>query len=361
MSSYLFPIKMALISFPFIAFFLTLPFVIYQYRKYKYVNKIRVIVLYSFLLYMITSYYLVILPLPASRDIKVLNVSKYYQLIPFNFIQDFLKETNVVFSKPITYMYMLQERAFLQIVFNILLFIPLGIYIRYYFRKDLKRVILISFIISLFFEITQLTGLYGLYKYPYRLFDVDDLMLNTLGGIIGYYMAPVFMYFLPDSGTLDENVDFSCMKVSFTRRLIAFFIDWIILNIIIEILAVKDSVIFNGIVVFIYFILIVYLTNGKTVGKKILNIKIKGQKDVLTFKEVFLRYSILYYGVIGVNRVVTVATSINENAIILYVMMLFLFVYDGIIFVHFILHLFKKEKQFFYEKVSNTKNVIITE
>ena len=31
-----------------------------------------------------------------------------------------------------------------------------------------------SFLLSLFFEVTQLTGLYFLYPGSYRLFDVDD-------------------------------------------------------------------------------------------------------------------------------------------------------------------------------------------
>ena len=56
---------------------------------------------------------------------------------------------------------------------------------------------LVCFLFSIFVEVTQLTGIYGIYKYPYRLFDVDDLMLNTLGGVIGFYIEPVFEYVLP--------------------------------------------------------------------------------------------------------------------------------------------------------------------
>ncbi|GAA0226871.1 hypothetical protein GCM10008921_09530 [Metaclostridioides mangenotii] len=63
---------------------------------------------------------------------------------------------------------------------------PLGISLRYFFKRNLKQTLIITFLVSLFFELTQLTGLYGIYIAPYRIFDVDDLMLNKLGGYIGY-------------------------------------------------------------------------------------------------------------------------------------------------------------------------------
>lgn len=44
--------------------------------------------------------------------------------------------------------------------------------------------------LSLVFELTQLSGLFGLYPRPYRLADVDDLMTNTLGGMVGYWLRP---------------------------------------------------------------------------------------------------------------------------------------------------------------------------
>lgn len=38
-------------------------------------------------------------------------------------------------------------------------------------------------------EITQLTGLWGIYPCAYRLFDVDDLILNISGAMAGYALA----------------------------------------------------------------------------------------------------------------------------------------------------------------------------
>lgn len=59
-------------------------------------------------------------------------------------------------------------------------------FLRYYKSYSIKKVIISSFILSAFFEFTQVTRLYGIYPKPYRLCDIDDLILNTLGGVVGY-------------------------------------------------------------------------------------------------------------------------------------------------------------------------------
>ena len=64
---------------------------------------------------------------------------------------------------------------------NLLMFLPYGLFISYFLKLDKKRTIfLLSFIVSCTIETTQL--LIG------RVFDVDDIILNVLGGILGYYL-----------------------------------------------------------------------------------------------------------------------------------------------------------------------------
>src|SRR5215470_17709783 len=69
---------------------------------------------------------------------------------------------------------------------NIVGFVPLGILLPALFSslRSIWRVALTSFCISLLFETTQLlTGLGS--------FDVDDIILNTFGGILGYIVYVV--------------------------------------------------------------------------------------------------------------------------------------------------------------------------
>lgn len=75
--------------------------------------------------------------------------------------------------------------ALKQIGGNILLFIPLGFSLPILLSKVKKRVaILISFLVSLTIELIQLIAA-NLIGYNYRAFDVDDLLMNTLGATIG--------------------------------------------------------------------------------------------------------------------------------------------------------------------------------
>lgn len=67
------------------------------------------------------------------------------------------------------------------VIGNILLFMPYGFFSAYYLRLDKKRLaFLLIFIVSLSIECVQL--LIG------RCFDVDDILLNLVGGMIGYFV-----------------------------------------------------------------------------------------------------------------------------------------------------------------------------
>ena len=66
---------------------------------------------------------------------------------------------------------------------NIVGFIPLGILVPILFRRfnTPRKLIGLGFVLSLFFEIVQLLTVLGN-------FDVDDLMLNTFGASIGFFI-----------------------------------------------------------------------------------------------------------------------------------------------------------------------------
>lgn len=78
------------------------------------------------------------------------------------------------------------------IIGNILLLIPFTLYLCSYVSKirTIKNTLVVSFIISLSIELLQLVENY-LNKSPYRTVNVDDLILNTLGGILGYFTFKV--------------------------------------------------------------------------------------------------------------------------------------------------------------------------
>jgi glycopeptide antibiotics resistance protein len=76
---------------------------------------------------------------------------------------------------------------------NCLLFVPFGLFLRAMFRMRVRSVILASFAFSLMLELTQLTGVWGAYPCPYRQFDIDDLITNTMGGVIACALVALWI------------------------------------------------------------------------------------------------------------------------------------------------------------------------
>src|SRR5699024_4088509 len=145
------------------------------------------------------------------------------------------KGSPVVWSQPATYIHLFRQAAFLPAAYNFLLLLPLGVYLRYFFRKRhyWKRALLIGFCVSLFFEVTQLTGIYGLYNCPYRMFNVDDLMLNSLGSLFGFLIAPVILALFPSRSNILAKGD-NILKRNIVLpvpQLLAVFIDFFVVNI----------------------------------------------------------------------------------------------------------------------------------
>ncbi len=74
---------------------------------------------------------------------------------------------------------------FKNVVGNMIMFLPYGFFISYFLKLDkIKTITILSTIVSLSIEFTQL--LIG------RVFDVDDIMLNIIGGILGYTVYRIF-------------------------------------------------------------------------------------------------------------------------------------------------------------------------
>ncbi|MFS0963570.1 VanZ family protein [Enterococcus durans] len=373
MSSYIEPIRFALIVFPFLALAISSVFFIYEYRKYGTFILTRAIVLYSFVFYLLCAYFLVILPLPTKEAVAQMTGPKM-ELHLFATWEHFRQNTVLVLSDPSTYLPAMRQSVFLEPVFNLLLIVPFGIYLRYYFRFSFIKTVIASFCLSLFFELTQLSGLYFIYPRPYRLFDVNDLLTNTLGGALGFIIEPVFTFMLPTRARMDEILYEKGKTVSLTRRLVAYLIDWGFLSVLTFIITLLlqaafkiGSITSSGgwifIEVILYFMLVPYLTNGRTLGKKIVRIKIVADDNSkLSFKSLFVRYAYLYfifYGLSWISQLLQIVFDHTTGV----TQMTSVFIYLGILFAQFIfvlniiLSFIRKKRVLFYEKASHTHTI----
>jgi glycopeptide antibiotics resistance protein len=89
---------------------------------------------------------------------------------------------------------LLREAAFQQLALNVLLFVPLGFFVRLVIHRGVVVTTLLGLALSLAIETTQLTGVWGLYHCAYRVFDVDDLLVNTTGALVGGLLAWLFLH-----------------------------------------------------------------------------------------------------------------------------------------------------------------------
>lgn len=224
MKVYASDILTAVVLFPLAALLITVPYMVHQYRKLGSVPKLHTAIVYSFVFYLMCAYFLVLLPLPADRTAYVAYAATP-QLAPFNFVREFLAETTASPTDPSTWPAVIRDSYIYEAVFNVALLVPLGAYLRYYFRRRWWQTLAIGFLVTLSFETTQLTGLWGIYEHPYRLFDVDDLILNTAGAMAGFWLAGPAMRLLPDLRAANATARARGRTASVTRRALSFSLD----------------------------------------------------------------------------------------------------------------------------------------
>lgn len=313
MSQYLVPIEYAFFAFPIIAFLFTFPYMFVQYFKYGSIVFFKTLMVYTFILYCINIFFLVIMPLPPISEVAHYTSARV-QLEPFHFLKVFRTETCLNIHDKSTWLAAMKQDCFYVPVLNVLMMIPMGIYLKYYFKRNFIETVLICFTVSAFFELTQYSALFGIYPRPYRLCDVDDLIQNTSGGIIGYIFSPMITWMLPDRDVLDKIAYQKAVRISFFRRLCAMFVDIIA---VFGCAFLMEQLIFRpiyrvrltgsyGLKVFIWILLIYYvciptLTKGYTLGKLMFKMKLVTKKNETPhWYQYLIRYALLYLQLLGI-------------------------------------------------------------
>ena len=300
--------------FPFAAAFFTFPYMLLQYRRYGSVLLLRSVIVYSFILYLMSAYFLTMLPLPSIDSVAALT-TPYLQLEPFKDVLLWVQNADVAWLQPSTWLRLLNRDLFVMLA-NVCMTIPLGIYLRYYYKCSFRKTVLITLAVSLVFELTQLSALFGIYPRPYRLCETDDLITNTLGGIIGYWVTKPLLSILPSRERIDALSYQHSARVTFTRRLTAALLDWLILGIVmaavmiwinpfhIELTSSESEAMLAefGLLYFLlvtlYFILGEWLQKGQTIGKRLTHLRLVDLRGGGRPKlwQTAVRYASFYFG-----------------------------------------------------------------
>lgn len=148
---------------------------------------LKVILFGFFVIYIIMLLKIVLFKSTSLTDIVRGHISTSYRsvnLVPFKTVHDFMEMmSNGNFL-----------RAFSNVFGNIAIFMPLG-YLLPLFSSKVKKtsmILLVSLGVSLIFEGLQ-------YTFSLGSMDIDDVILNTLGGVLGYFIYIVIKRFIPDT------------------------------------------------------------------------------------------------------------------------------------------------------------------
>lgn len=375
MMAYSMPILTAAIVFGIVAVAIWIPWLIYTYRKYGYLPLSVLVISFSFIFYSLAAFFLVILPLPATRDTCAMQApnTQHYSLIPFKFIEDTLKGNWLDIKNPATYVLLFKQPAFYQTFFNFLLLLPLGVYLRYYLVEKAYwwKATIVLFCTTLFFEIAQLTGIYGIYNCAYRLFDVDDLMMNTFGGVIGYFIAPAVLAVFPSKKTIEERAAYLVEKdeVKPMSVLLAILIDLFLVDLSRQWIMVftkhneVTSFIVTTLLLIVFLVLIPIIWNGRTLGTAVMRFRYSSKLSKKTtisrlIKRFIAIYVAYFVGVIAGtldNIHVTMNSPYYEASVFLALgSTIIFFILTIVIFIHIMLVIFGKGKRrFFFDEAAN--------
>lgn len=232
MSNFIYDIQLGFLAFPLVALLLAVPYALYQYRRFGAISIWKTFVVFTFILYCLCAVSLIVFPLPADHS-AVVESARTPQLHPFHVIEQIRETTDFSLSDRSTWGPALRSPVVYEAIFNVMLTVPLGAYLCYLFRCRWWMALLIGMATTLLFETSQLTGLFGLYAHPYRLFDVDDLILNTTGTMLGFWLMIPLAWALPSMDEVNEQArERGSSRVSLTRRALAAVVDLTVLAVL---------------------------------------------------------------------------------------------------------------------------------
>lgn len=181
---------LALVAWPFLSAFLTLPILAGMYHRYHRLRTSAVLTAYLCVFYALGLMTFTLYPMPDNPAEYCITHATVPQLDPLRFVRDLAVDG---------------KSAALQLLFNVVLFVPLGFALYRWARWRSYAVIPAGLLVSLLIETSQLTGMWHLYPCSYRQFDVNDLMTNTLGAMVGCLIAWAYGLLVPVKRAADAD------------------------------------------------------------------------------------------------------------------------------------------------------------
>jgi glycopeptide antibiotics resistance protein len=271
MASYWETARTGFLAFVGVGLLVLVPLVLLHYFRFGRVEPRRAFVLYGLLLYGLVALALIFLPFP-SDVAKLCTGDQMLSTAPFQWVTDM--SNNMAANGRSGILAMVRSQAFLQQLFNVALFVPLGVVLRKAYGKGPLAVIAISIGLSLAIEVVQYTGNLGFYPCPYRIADVDDLISNTSGGLLGWMLAPA-AFVVPRLPSSDESAA-PDGTVTLPRRLLGLVAE-LVLVIVIAKLVLHSDPRWAVCVLVAFRVVLPAAANGMTIGGILLHYRIRAE------------------------------------------------------------------------------------
>jgi len=219
------------------------PYLIYQYRRYGQFSASRLIWMGALLVYGIAMLTYTLAPLP-SKEWCARPHPGLIELDPTLYFRDMWQ----MHLAGQSWASIAASWTTVQMALNIVLFIPLGIILRHLWKLGIWRTTAIGFGLSLLIELTQLTGNWFTAACPYRVADISDLILNTIGALLGALIALLVPRLAADANAMEASRQYA-KPVTRGRRWVGMICDAAIFGLVVASVAVILAgayVLFNG-------------------------------------------------------------------------------------------------------------------
>lgn len=172
---------------------ISLPLVVWHYRRFGRVSASRMALVGAAVTYGAGVVAFTMFPLP---DLTPAWCDAFAAsdpvLRPSTFVSDIRRDT-----AGMSLVATLTSTAVMQVVLNVVLFVPFGVLGRVLFEWSRTTTVVVAAAASMAIELTQYTAVWGIFPCAYRIADVDDLILNTTGAVLGVAVAGVGVRLVP--------------------------------------------------------------------------------------------------------------------------------------------------------------------
>ncbi|MGH1283843.1 VanZ family protein [Bacillus toyonensis] len=157
-------------------------------KNKKHVNWWKELIRFLFVVYIFMVVAVTLFPLPIGFPSSAENLSRSVNIIPFASIFKDIGQIGSAYDGDVLFMIGLIVR---NVGGNVLLLMPLGFLAPFIWDtyKKIKNTILLGFTISVSIELLQLIE--SLFSGSARITDIDDVICNVLGSIIGYFIYKI--------------------------------------------------------------------------------------------------------------------------------------------------------------------------